>query len=89
MKRESNIWVNLSILIVISGMLSDSCKKVEVPIDYRDKYVGNLAFKVNRLVEDQVLGLLVYDSIYYYGVINYGAGDNDILIQYTADDNTI
>jgi hypothetical protein len=74
-------------LLIIFLMMS--CDKDKY---HRDRYIGDWDFvtKINyfKSVNDNAIGIILEksDTIYYLGKITYGTFENDILIQYTDND---
>ncbi len=73
-------WVLLGLLIIIS------CKKE--PLDYRNKFIGDWEFKVERTeFNTDSIGYYYHDSLTYFGQIKYGNNDDEILIEYSIDNS--
>jgi hypothetical protein len=80
MKNKLASFVILSIVIILSA-----CEKK--PFDYRNKYIGKWDFVVERREFSMDTNDTHYwDTISYQGKIDYANGENNLLVQYTADD---
>ena len=80
----------LGIILTIFSIVFLSCKKEEIDyrVDYRDAYLGNWKFNVDRTeLNTDSIGYYFQDTIYYEGKIIYGELDNQILIKYTNEDS--
>jgi len=67
-------------------VLFSACEKKA--FDYRNKYIGEWNFEVERRsYHMDTTGDHYWDTINYQGRIDYGAGGNELLVQYLADDN--
>ena len=57
--------------------------------DYRNKFIGDWEFKVERSeINTNSIGYSYHDSLSYSGRIKYGDADDDLFIQY-SDENSI
>ncbi len=79
-KYRQIYWLLFGLVIIIS------CKKK--PFDYRNKFLGDWVFKVDRTeINTDSIGYYYHDSLTFLGQIKYGSGDNDLLIEYSGDNS--
>ncbi|MHC1707452.1 MAG: hypothetical protein AB9842_08015 [Bacteroidales bacterium] len=71
-------------LFVVFSVILFSCEKH--PFDYRNKYLGRWDFKTNwSKVNVDSIGQSVYGNAYYFGEIDYGDSDNELIIRFMLD----
>ncbi|MGV6861311.1 MAG: hypothetical protein ACWA41_06040 [Putridiphycobacter sp.] len=79
-KYRQIYWLLLGLVIIVS------CTKK--PFDYRNKFLGDWEFKVDRKeFNTDSIGYHYHDSLTFLGQIKYGSGDNDLLIEYSGDNS--
>lgn len=81
MKRHKQMyWLLLGLLIFIS------CKKK--PFNYRNKFLGDWEFKVERSeFNTDSIGYHYNDTLIYTGKIKYGSNDDELLIEYSNENS--
>ncbi|MHC1705692.1 MAG: hypothetical protein AB9846_17460 [Tenuifilaceae bacterium] len=79
---RKNLWIRLSILIIIIGIISTDCTK---DYSYIEKYLGNWEFKTISIKLNLSLSIEYKDSIIFNGVISHGNGRDEVLIQNTEE----
>jgi len=80
MRPHKIYWLLVFIAIIFS------CNKK--PFDYRNKYIGEWNFKVERTeVNTDSIGYYYHDTISYFGKIKYGEQEDELLFEYTADNS--
>lgn len=80
-KQRQLFWLLLGLIFIIG------CKKE--PFDYRNKFLGDWEFKVERTeLNTDSIGYYYHDYFTYVGQIKYGSNDDELLIEY-SDDNSI
>jgi len=73
-------WLLLGLLIFTN------CKKE--PFNYRNKFLGEWEFKVDRTeFNTDSVGYYYHDSLTFFGKIKYGTNDDEILIEYSNDNS--
>lgn len=79
---------NKCILIFVILLVLGGCKKK--PFDYRNKYIGDWKFNVHIIEQNMdSVGSNVNDTFVYVGNIEYGTSSDEILINYTSDDDVM
>lgn len=74
--------------ILFALILLIGCEKVST--DYRDKYLGNWFFSIEKIKFsgiDSSSNFSEHDTVFYTGKISYGGGKNEINIQYTESES--
>ena len=77
--------VRITALLLTTGLLFFSaCRSAES--DYREPYLGPWHFYTERTeINTDSIGYYFHDAGNYEGAIDYGESENDIRIQYTAE----
>lgn len=82
---KSKLWFPLIIIASVLILSIIGCKKSNS--DARDKYIGNWAF--TTYYSETIDGNYIKaDTIFYNGVIEYGEGENELVI-YNTESNVI
>jgi hypothetical protein len=74
-----------AVLLIILLLYLSGCEKLTD--NYRKKYVGIWDFKYYYSEEKVTIGTTISDSVFYTGKISPGGDKDEIVIQYTAQNN--